>query len=97
MTPWIGEPAPDRRRVEARFRRQQRGVGRGRKLAVSYLGDQRLAMLEIREHQRDAGSPLVRIHVRRALSSGDLAEPACVLDSDGADADPHRPRVVANE
>src|SRR5208283_1582289 len=68
-----------------------------RKFAVSDFRDQRLLMLEIGQHQGDAVSPFVRIHVRRALSPSDLTEPACMLDRDGADAEPHRPRAVTNE
>src|SRR5208337_5603481 len=37
------------------------------------------------------------IHIRWTLPRRDLPEPACMLDSHGADADPHRPGVVLNQ
>ena len=72
----IGNPAANRRRVEARFQRSQGGVWRGGELAVRDLRGQRLAALEIGKHERGAGAPVLRAHFRSGLSRGELAKPA---------------------
>ena len=71
--------------------------GAAAQLAIRDLGDERIAMLEIGKHERDAGAPFVRIHRGPELAGSNDSQPPGVLDADRAEDGPCRKHVVAHE
>ena len=47
--------------------------------------------------KRDAGAPLLRLHLRSPLSRRERAQPVRPSDVDRADDDPRRKRIVTHE